>query len=132
MIVFGDNKRLPITFNVMRFSGKAEDLHDSEELSTNSMTIKEYYTPFERAPGRLNLATTVNDAIKAPTPSVKEWPLRSIPTELTGFSAALRPSENSSLGRCRFRSPSRIFRRPHHQISGRRRHMGSRRNGEAP
>ncbi|MBZ5762105.1 4Fe-4S cluster-binding domain-containing protein [Rhizobium sp. VS19-DR104.2] len=65
VIVFGDNKRLPITFNVMRFSGKAEDLHDSEELSTNSMTIKEYYTPFERAPGRLNLATTVNDAIKS-------------------------------------------------------------------
>lgn len=64
VIIFNDNKKLPINFNVMRFSGAATGLQTDKELAENTMSIAEYYQPYEKEPGQLTLATTVNDAIK--------------------------------------------------------------------
>lgn len=63
-LVMSDGRRVPITFNVMRFSGKASDLAEDEGLRAGTKGIREYYKPFETGPGRLNLATAVNDAIR--------------------------------------------------------------------
>lgn len=63
-LVLPSGRAVPITFNVFRASGKAGELAERTELSDQSKTIREYYGPFERQPGRLVLATTVNDAIR--------------------------------------------------------------------
>lgn len=61
-ILLPDGTALPITFNVFRLSGKAAELRD--DLLDGTLTIREYYAPFETGPQRLTLATTVNDAIR--------------------------------------------------------------------
>lgn len=61
-LLLESGKILPITFNVFRRSGKAADLRD--DLMQGSLTIKDYYSPFESRPHRLTLATAVNDAIR--------------------------------------------------------------------
>lgn len=61
-ILLPDGASLPITFNVFRLSGKAAELRD--DLLDGTLTIREYYAPFETGPQRLTLATTVNDAIR--------------------------------------------------------------------
>lgn len=63
-LVLPSGRVVPITFNVFRASGKASGLAERAQLSDQSKTIREYYGPFERQPGRLVLATTVNDAIR--------------------------------------------------------------------
>jgi len=56
---------VPITFNVFRTTGSALMLgHDADALRAESMTIDEYYRPFESNGHRLSLATAVNDAIR--------------------------------------------------------------------
>jgi hypothetical protein len=62
-IVLANGRTIPITFNVMRFSGNATDLEEEADLRSHTKAIKEYYKPFETAPGRLSLAVAVNDAI---------------------------------------------------------------------
>jgi hypothetical protein len=61
-LVFPDGVALPITFNVFRLSGKAAELRD--DLLDGTLTIRDYYAPFETADNKLTLATTVNDAIR--------------------------------------------------------------------
>jgi hypothetical protein len=63
-LVLPSGRAVPITFNVFRASGKAGELAERTELRDQSKSIREYYGPFERQPGRLVLATTVNDAIR--------------------------------------------------------------------
>lgn len=57
-----DSQSIPITYNVLRLSGKAASL-DASRID-ESRSIKEYYAPFETGGNRLSLATTVNDAIR--------------------------------------------------------------------
>lgn len=61
-LLLGNGRILPMTFNVFRRSGKAAELRD--DLLEGSLTIKDYYSPFESRPHRLTLATAVNDAIR--------------------------------------------------------------------
>lgn len=61
-LVLPDGRKLPITFNVFRLSGKAAELRD--DLLDGTLTIREYYAPFETTVDKLTLATTVNDAIR--------------------------------------------------------------------
>jgi hypothetical protein len=61
-LVLSDGRAIPITFNVFRLSGKAAQLHD--DLLDGTLTIRDYYAPFESGPNRLTLATAVNDAIR--------------------------------------------------------------------
>lgn len=58
--------RIPITFNVFRESGAAEDLPAEERarMRKASMTMEDYYSPFETSEHRLSLATAINDAIR--------------------------------------------------------------------
>lgn len=64
-IVLGAH-RIPITFNVFRESGAAESLSADERarMRQASMTMEDYYSPFETSEHRLSLATAVNDAIR--------------------------------------------------------------------
>lgn len=64
-IVIG-NRQVPITFNVFRETGAAEDLPAEERARMRhaSMTMEDYYSPFETGEHRLSLATAVNDAIR--------------------------------------------------------------------
>jgi hypothetical protein len=61
-LVFANGKSAPITFNVLRFSGKASTLPD--ELRKETKGVREYYKPFETGTNRLTLATAINDAIR--------------------------------------------------------------------
>lgn len=65
-IVLGSSARIPITFNVFRESGAAMNLppHERAHLRRTSMTMQDYYSPFETTQHRLSLATAVNDAIR--------------------------------------------------------------------
>jgi hypothetical protein len=63
-LVLPNGRSAPVTFNVFRASGKAGQLGERSELSSQSKTIREYYGPFENRQGQLILATTVNDAIR--------------------------------------------------------------------
>lgn len=62
IIELPSGQSVPITYNVLRLSGKAASL-DASRID-ESRSIKEYYAPFETAGHRLRLATTVNDAIR--------------------------------------------------------------------
>ncbi len=63
-LVLPSGKRIPLTYNVFRVSGKAGQLAERSDLSKHSKTVREYYGPFETGEARLSLATTVNDAIR--------------------------------------------------------------------
>ncbi|MFZ5869739.1 MAG: hypothetical protein ACOYXW_04295 [Actinomycetota bacterium] len=65
-LVFDGGVRIPITFNVFRESGAAANLPEEERarMRQASMTMEEYYSPFETSEHRLSLATAVNDAIR--------------------------------------------------------------------
>ncbi len=61
-IVMPGGKVAPITFNILRFSGKASEL--PVELKRDTKGVREYYKPFETGADRLTLAMAVNDAIR--------------------------------------------------------------------
>jgi hypothetical protein len=63
-LVLRGGRRIPLTYNVFRVSGKASQLAERSDLSKHSKTVREYYGPFETGEARLSLATTVNDAIR--------------------------------------------------------------------
>lgn len=68
-----NGRNIPMTYNVFRVSGKAQELAEGAELSRHGKSIREYYGPFETGEAKLSLATAVNDAIRGsytPTPGV--------------------------------------------------------------
>jgi hypothetical protein len=53
---------LPVTLNVLRFSGKGEQYRS--EMAHRTMALRQYFAAFEEAPNRLLLGRAINDAIK--------------------------------------------------------------------
>lgn len=61
-LIVADGRKIPITYNVFRFSGGAESWDRGKIKSDRS--AREYFRSFETSPGKLVLATAVNDAIR--------------------------------------------------------------------
>jgi hypothetical protein len=53
---------LPVTLNVLRFSGKGEQYEN--HLASSTVPFHQYFAPFEEGPKKLLLGRTINDAIK--------------------------------------------------------------------
>nr|WP_281275020.1 hypothetical protein [Geomonas oryzae] len=54
---------LPVTFNVLRFTGKGSQLQ--KKLADRTLSLQQYFAPFEDSPERLVLSRAINDAVKA-------------------------------------------------------------------
>lgn len=60
-LVIENGVSIPYTFNVLRFSGAGESLHD--QYSTMTKSVVEYFSDFERQYGGLRLAGSLNQAV---------------------------------------------------------------------
>jgi hypothetical protein len=108
-LVMPDGRTIPITFNVMRFSGKASDLAEDEELRGRTKDIREYYKPFETGPGRLNLATAVNDAIRGTYAASTGAAITLNSDGLLWIFCGTSPDRKLMLGQTTFQSSMRHF-----------------------
>jgi hypothetical protein len=61
ILVLANGREIPITYNVFRYSGGAAGW-DTPQAS-DQRSVREYFQQFETAPGKLVLATAVNDAL---------------------------------------------------------------------
>jgi hypothetical protein len=62
LIRLPDGVALPVTLNVLRFSGKGERYESS--LAPDTVPLQQYFAAFEESPNRLLLGRAINDAIK--------------------------------------------------------------------